>query len=64
MLDFIKDLLRSHLFSAVEAVLRVAPVTTQIAACQPHEDAGQSSVGGLTLERFVYLGDLHEALGN
>src|SRR6266567_426335 len=63
MLDFIKDLLWSHLFAAVEAVFRITPNAAQIAACQPHKYAWRSSIGGLALERFVDLGDLHFLIG-
>ena len=38
---------------------RIAPGTAQVAASESHEYAGQSSVCGLALNRFVDLGDLH-----
>src|SRR5213080_1635275 len=59
MLDFIENLFRSHLSSAIEAVFGVAPNAAKITACQPHKHARHSSIGGLALERFVDFGDLH-----
>jgi hypothetical protein len=60
MLRLVKDLLGSHLLPAIEAVFGVAPSTAQIASRKAHEYARHTSVGGLSLKRFVNFSDLHE----
>src|SRR5262249_19733183 len=60
MCYFIENFLGSHPLAAVEAVFCVAPGAAEIASSETDENAGQSRVGGLTLERFVDFSDLHE----
>ena len=58
-LHLVPDFFGSHLASALERVLAVAPGAAQVTAGEPHEDAGQPSVRRLTLQRFVDFGYLH-----
>ncbi len=44
----------------MKGIFGIAPDTPQIASCGADEAAGQSRVGGLTLDRFEYLGNDHK----
>src|SRR5262249_51429601 len=58
-LDFFGNLFHRHAMSAGERVLAVAPRATEVAASQADEDARQSRVRRLALDRLVNLCNLH-----
>src|SRR5271157_2643495 len=58
-MHLVLDFLERHALAAFESVLAVAPGAAQVASRQPHKNARQPSVGGLSLQRLVNLDDLH-----
>src|SRR5271157_14840 len=58
-MHLVLDFLERHAVAALEGVLAVAPGTAQVASRQPHKNARQARVGGLSLQRLVNLYDLH-----
>lgn len=58
-LDVGDDLVVGEGLAAGEGVLGVAPGAAQVAACEPHKDAGNASEGAFTLDRFVELDEMH-----
>ena len=57
--NFAEHFFERHLAPAVKTELAIAPGAAQVASGQAHEDAGQTGMGGFTLQRFVDFGDLH-----
>ena len=63
-LDVGEDLVVGEGFATGEGVLGVAPGAAEVAAGEPDEDAGEAGEGGLALDGFVELDEVHAGCGN